>query len=139
VETERLKERLLKSLDTNILARLILRDDERQTLLAESIIHEQLFVASTVLLELGWLLMSRYEMSRADVVLNLNDLMMVPNIVIHDPELVEWAVARFASGADFADMIHIIASRPASCFLTFDPKLAKHAGEASPIPVETLN
>jgi predicted nucleic-acid-binding protein len=139
VETERLKERLLKSLDTNILARLILRDDERQILLAESIIHEQLFVASTVLLELGWLLMSRYEMSRADVVLNLKDLMLVPNIVIHDPELVEWAVARFASGADFADMIHIIASRPATCFLTFDAKLAKHAGEASPIPVEILS
>ena len=92
----------MKSLDTNILARLILRDDARQVALAESIMHEPLFVASTVLLELGWLLMSRYQMSRADVVLNLNDLMMVPNIVFSDPELLEWAVARFASGGDFA-------------------------------------
>jgi predicted nucleic-acid-binding protein len=138
VETERSKERPLKSLDTNILARLILRDDAQQVALAESIMHEQLFVASTVLLELGWLLMSRYEMSRADVVLNLNDLMMVPNIVFSDPEQLQWAVARFASGGDFADMIHIIASRPAACFLTFDTKIAKHAGEASPVPVEVL-
>jgi predicted nucleic-acid-binding protein len=139
VETERPEERLLKSLDTNILARLILRDDDQQLALAESIMHEPLFVASTVLLELGWLLMSRYEMSRADVVHNLNDLMLVPNIAVSDPELVEWAIARFESGGDFADMIHIIASRPASCFLTFDAKLAKHAGEASPIPVEILS
>ena len=77
-------------------------------------------------------------MSRADVVLNLNDLMMVPNIVFSDPELLEWAVVRFASGGDFADMIHIIASRPATCFLTFDAKVAKYAGEASPVPVEIL-
>jgi predicted nucleic-acid-binding protein len=138
VETKRYQERLLKSIDTNILARLIIRDDPQQVELAESIRHEPLFVASTVLLELGWLLMSRYKMTRADVVLNLTDLLMVPNIKVSDPEMVDWAVARFAAGGDFADMIHIVASRPADCFLTFDTDVAKYAGEKSPVLVKLL-
>lgn len=126
------------SLDTNILARLILRDDDQQMALIETITQQPLFVATTVLLELGWLLMSRYQMSRGDVALSLTELLRTPNIRVSDSEMVDWAIARFAAGGDFADMLHIVASRPATTFLTFDVKVKKHAGDASPVAVEVL-
>jgi predicted nucleic-acid-binding protein len=49
---------------------------------------------------------------------------------------VRWAIERFAAGADFADMIHIVAARGAVAFVSFESRLSKLAGTASPMPIE---
>lgn len=54
----------MKSVDTNVLVRFILGDDPEQSAQAEAIVKEGVFVPITVLLELGWVLGSRYGLDR---------------------------------------------------------------------------
>ena len=126
----------VKAVDTNILARYIVRDDARQAAIAEAILVQGVYLPATVLLETGWLLGSRYGMGRADVASTLEDLLQLPGIVCEDTEWIAWAIARFAQGADFADMIHLVAARSAEAFVTFDRIIVKAAGSQPPLPVE---
>ena len=52
--------------------------------------------------------------------------------------MTRWAIERYGHGADIADMLHLIGSRSASKFVTFDHRIAKSAGAGTPVPVETL-
>jgi len=126
----------VKAVDTNILARYIVRDDARQSAIAEAILAEGVYLPVTVLLETAWLLGSRYGMERADVAATLADLLQLPGIVCEDTEWIAWAIARFAEGADFADMIHLVAARSAAAFVTFDRPIVKAAGSRPPLPIE---
>lgn len=128
----------VKSFDTNILARFITQDDPVQAPLAISAMAQPGFVADTVLLETAWLLSSRYGIDRRELAAQLRDLLSLPQLSVSDPGAVAWAIERFADGADFADMMHIVGSRGADAFVTFEKKLADRAGPASPVPVEIL-
>ena len=46
------------ALDTNVLARWILRDDAEQAEIAESVLSGPCWVGATVFLELGWVLLN---------------------------------------------------------------------------------
>ena len=126
------------SLDTSILARYIVRDAPEQAAMAERMLRQSCYVPVTVILELSWLLQSRYRMPRADIAANLEDLLALPDVMIADEDLVRWAIGRYAGGADLADMLHLVASRPALRLATFDRRLVRAAGPDSPVPVETL-
>jgi len=126
----------VKAADTNILARYIVRDDAQQGAIAETIVAAGVYLPSTVLLETAWLLGSRYRMERADVAATLEDLLRLPGIVSEDADWIAWAIKRFAEGADFADMIHLVAARTADAFVTFDRPMAKAAGAQPPLPIE---
>ena len=110
----------VKSVDTNILARLILVDDPVQTPVSEEIVRRGVRVSLTVLLELGWLLGSRAGKSRAEV--NLALLKLLDNEAIHveDDAQVRAALELFRQGADLADVIHLVAARGSEAFVTFD-------------------
>ena len=110
----------MKSVDTNILARLILVDDPVQTPVSEEIVRRGVRVSLTVLLELGWLLGSRAGKSRAEV--NLALLKLLDNEAIHveDDAQVRAALELFRQGADLADVIHLVAARGSEAFVTFD-------------------
>lgn len=127
-----------KVVDTNVVVRLLVADDEAQGRVAESLLGDRLFVPLTVLLETVWVLSSRYRLDRAGIAESLRRLLDLPAIHVDDPELVRWAVDRFGRGADFSDMIHMISGRHGQAFLTFDRHLAKTAGDKSPLPVVTL-
>ena len=60
-------------------------------------------------------------------------------ISVPDDMLVAWAIDRYASGADFPDMIHLAsAMNGATAFACFDRRLARQAGPQTPITVRTL-
>ena len=126
----------MKAVDANILARYILGDDPEQARRATVVMAQPCYVALTVLLETAWLLSSRYRMDRETLAATLTEVIMLPTVTIDDPELIGWAIERFAAGADFADMIHIVASRQADAFVSLDEKLAQRAGDRSPVVVE---
>ena len=126
----------LKAVDTNILARYILGDDPDQAARATAVLRDPCYVSHTVLVELAWLLSSRYRMDRATLAATLADLVLVPSVTVDEPELVDWAIDRFGAGADFADMIHLVAGRHASAFVSFEDRLARLAGDRSPVPIE---
>ena len=90
------------------------------------------------MLELGWLLQSRYGMDREATKRSLLDVVGIETVRLANQDMMIWAIERFAEGADLADMIHIISSGEAQAFATFDRKIAKHTGPDSPIPIEVL-
>lgn len=74
----------LKAVDTNVLARFITRDDRVQAAAADRLMSAPVFVSLTVLLETGWLLGSRFALSRDAVARALTavidlDSVSVPN------------------------------------------------------------
>ena len=126
----------VKAVDTNVLARYIVGDDPDQQRRATAVMAQPCYIAHTVLLETAWLLSSRYRFDRATLAATLSDLALLPSVTMDDVDLIHWAIERFAAGADIADMLHLIASRRADVFVSFEGRLAQVAGTGSPIVVE---
>ena len=57
----------MRAVDTNVLVRLIARDDARQTASAESFIEKGAWVSVLALAEMTWVLATVYELSPADL------------------------------------------------------------------------
>ena len=117
------------ALDTNVLVRLVLHDDEAQARAAERLFirarREQtpLFVADVVLCELVWVLKRRAGVSRADIVDTLDRLLRTELIVVSDAAIAENALAAYRAGkGDFADYLIREQSRAmrATEVVTFD-------------------
>ena len=128
----------MNAVDTNILARFLLRDDAEQYRLAVSVLTGGAFVPLTVLMETAWLLGSRYRQPRDAVVAALRTVMSISGVVIEAAPHINWAFARSEAGADIADVIHLVAAHDMPAFVTFDRALVRLAGPDSPVPIETL-
>lgn len=126
----------MKSVDTNVLVRLIADDDPVQYALAQTAVNEGVFVPLTVFLELGWVLASRLRMSRERVFLALQRLLDNPGIHVAGREGIEIALSLYRGGADFADAVHLVAARGTEAFVTFDRGVPD--GEALGVPVERI-
>jgi predicted nucleic-acid-binding protein len=129
----------VRSIDTNILARFLVRDDPVQTGIVDTVMGSEVLLTATVLLETAWLLASRYRQSRSGVAKALTEVIRMNNVTVIDEARLLWAIGRMENGADFADMLHLIESRDAGLFTTFDRALARSAGPEAPIAIETLN
>ena len=128
----------MRAIDTNVAARLLLDDDPVQSKLARDIVAAGVLVPATVILELSWLLESRYRMTRGEAHELISAFLGLETVSIHDREQVEWAVRRYGKGADLADMLHVAMSAGASSFATFDKDIGKQVGKSPPIPIEVL-
>lgn len=126
------------SVDTNVLARYLLGDDPVQKLLAEQTISDGAYVSLTVLLETHWLLASRYRLSTKQIIQLINLLRENATIQIEADEWIDWMLERLGVGADFADLVHLVASQNQSAFATFDQAITKQAGENSPAKILVL-
>ena len=125
------------SLCTNVLVRLLVRDDEQQAFVAATLLakhakkSESLFVVVTVMLELEWILRSRYKFDKAEVIRALSSLMMTVELVFESEGPLEQALARYEDGAaDYADCLHLAlsAKHDALPFLTFDIEASREPG-----------
>lgn len=127
----------MKAVDTNILVRWITRDDPVQAPLADIVMGTPVFVSHTVLIELVWTLRGKtYRFERSDTADVLDGIVALATTTTPFEEGVRWAIDRFAAGADFADMIHLIGSRGADHFVTFERRLSQQAGPDTPLPIE---
>lgn len=118
--------------------RLLVNDDPRQVTAAKAIVSRDFALLPSVVLETAWVLGSRYEWPRARIAEALAALVDLPTLR-EAPPGIGWVIERFASGADFADMVHLAAAGSAEAFVTFDRRLAKAAGPDTPVPIETLS
>lgn len=89
------------------------------------------FVPFTVLIETEWVLRAVYKLERQSIAALLRSLPIIQGISVPDRAGVLWACERYAGGADFADMIHLVATQSAD-FLTFDSDLVRFAGSDAP-------
>ena len=116
----------VKLLDTNVIVRTIMQDVPDQAQVAfEELSSGPVLVPLTILMEVEWVLRSRYKMARHDVNNALRNLLLIEHVSTDNAILVQQALDRHEAGADFADMIHTCAAPDADEFVTFDKALAK--------------
>ncbi len=99
----------MASIDTNVLVRYLTQDDEQQTQIAHQFVHthQQLYVPITVILELEWVLRSRYKYEKAKIIETYASLLSVDGLNIADEEAIETCLMLYnGSNADFADCLH---------------------------------
>jgi predicted nucleic-acid-binding protein len=127
----------MPALDTNVLVRLLVKDDDAQCQAAKKLISdavaagEVLFVPVTVTLELEWVLRSRFGFAKATVVDTLSRLLSAVDLSMESEPSVELALALYGqSAADFADCLHVALANSADekPLWTFDRAAAKVAG-----------
>jgi predicted nucleic-acid-binding protein len=125
----------MRSADTNVVVRLLVKDDDAQARLAEETWEDLLasggvFLSKVVLVEVAWVIRVSYGFDRATIAQALRRLVDVDGVVVeHEPAL-RRALDRFEGGsADFADYVLLESSREASALpvLTFDQRFAREA------------
>ena len=123
------------ALDTNQLARLLLRDDAAQHARVKSLLQtEQLFTAPvTVLLELVWVLEAN-DCTPADIEHGLKLLLALPNFKPPQADAVRAALHGYGQGLDFADALHLALSHGDEAFMSFDKAFARKASRLGVTP-----
>jgi predicted nucleic-acid-binding protein len=122
-------------LDTNILARFLLKDDAAQFKLAKELLaRNQSYTAPpTVILELVWVLES-YDCTREEILLALHTLLGLPNFKPKSFESLCHAINWYEAGMDFGDALHLALSVEDDSFVTFDKSLGKLADQHDVAP-----
>lgn len=124
----------MPGLDTNVLVRWIMDDDPRQATRVRRLLEEvrelrsALFVPSTVMLELEWVLRSRYKLDKPTVLSALNALLETQELEFQDEPALERALSLYRqSAADFADCMHAgqCGSAGRTPMITFDDTAAR--------------
>jgi predicted nucleic-acid-binding protein len=116
------------AVDTNVVIRLLTRDDERQYSRACRLFEkETIYISDTVLLETGWVLQAVYELGREHIFSALAGLIGLPNVQIDRLERIETALSWYRDGLDFADALHLAVSSPCGTMATFDKAFVKSA------------
>ena len=127
----------MPALDTNVLARYIVRDDTVQLAAAKRLISRcvaegsTLFVPVTVVLELEWVLRSSFEFGKNIVLLTLSSLFSATELSFESERALEVALQLFRkSSADFADCLHVALATLANeqPLWTFDKGAARVSG-----------
>ena len=78
----------MRAIDTNVLVRLITRDDPAQVASAESFTENGAWVPLLALVEATWVLVSVYEIKSRDLANAIELLLNHRNLVIQDQEIV---------------------------------------------------
>lgn len=123
------------ALDTNVLVRLVTRDNEKQAQRAKAVFdaaeHGGLFVSDIVLVELCWTLSRSYELERSDIARTVRALLDNSCIAFESALVVRNALSSFeATFADFPDCLIVAKASQAGCSqtLTFDQRMKSLPG-----------
>jgi predicted nucleic-acid-binding protein len=122
----------MRAIDTNVLVRLIVRDEERQAHAAEGFIQGGAWVSHLVLAETVWVLDAVYERSPAQIASAVEQLLDQQAVSIEGADVVEAALAQFRRrpALGFSDCLMLEVARKAGHLPmgTFDRDLARLDG-----------
>lgn len=122
----------MRAVDTNVLVRLITRDDIRQVASADQFVEKGAWVSHLALAETTWVLASAYERSAAEVATAVELLLNHRELTLQDPEVVAAALAIFKErpAVGFSDCLLLEIARKAGHLPlgTFDRDLGKLDG-----------
>ncbi len=92
------------TVDTNILVRAVVRDDEKQARAATKLLKEADLIAVSLpcLCELVWVLRKVYHFGQQDIFAALDALLNASNVVVNRPA-VDAGLELLRTGGDFAD------------------------------------
>jgi predicted nucleic-acid-binding protein len=122
--------------DTNVVVRLLLRDEAAQAKKAEHAFlrharGDGVFLSLVVLVETAWVLAYTYELNRGAIHDHLLALTRTRGVVVEEAERIQEALDAYSTGAaDFADYVILAGMRAAGCkaLLTFDRRLGRERG-----------
>ena len=120
------------AVDTNVLVRLLARDDARQAKAADQFIAKGAWVSHLVLAETLWVLESVYDRGATQIIAAIKLLMAHESLVLQDAETVGLALAQFQlkPALGFSDCLMLEIARKAGHMPlgTFDRALARLEG-----------
>ena len=121
----------MRAIDTNVLVRALVRDDPAQSARAEALLSgHKIYIAVTVMLELEWVLRSRYAFRPKVVAQAITGIAALGNVVLGERAAVLTAAAKSAQGWDFADALHHALSEGCDDFVTLDADLVKRSARS---------
>lgn len=124
----------MRAVDTNLLVRLLVRDDARQVAAAEAFIERGAWVSQLVLVETTWVLDAVYGRNHAQLVKALELLLAHAQLAVQDEDTVAAALAHYRShpALGFSDCLVLEVARKAGHLPlgTFDKRLARLDGAA---------
>ena len=122
------------ALDTNVLVRFLVRDDEKQARIVYArfkqaeFAREALFVPLLVLLETIWVLESACDKSRKEILDSFDELKSMPILAFEKVDVLQsWVSEGRKSNADLSDLLIALAAQSCGCSggFTFDRKASK--------------
>ena len=124
------------AVDTNLLVRLLTKDDPEQAKRAAKIMEsDDILIPKTVILETEWVLRHAYGIYKEAITKGFQKMMGLPNVQVENQQTVFLAISWYESGLDFADALHLASSMKADKFVTFDKARVKKARKLIPIDI----
>ena len=122
----------MRAVDTNILVRLLVRDDAAQVKVAENFVEKGAWVSNLVLVETLWVLDAVYERSPSQLAKAIDLLLNHETLTLQDADVVTAALGHFRKRPTlgFSDCLILEIARKAGHLPlgTFDKNLAKSDG-----------
>jgi predicted nucleic-acid-binding protein len=122
----------MRAADTNLLVRLIVRDDQAQARAAEAFVGKGAWVSHLVLAETLWVLGAVYERSPEQIATAVEMLLNHKHLTVQDSDVVDAALELFRRrpSLGFSDFLVLEIARKAGHLPlgTFEKTLAKHDG-----------
>jgi predicted nucleic-acid-binding protein len=122
----------MRAVDTNVLVRVITRDDAAQVAAAERFVQKGAWVSHLALAEAAWVLDAVYERTAAEIASAIELLLNHRELTVQDPDVVAAALEKFRSrpAVGFSDCLLLeIARRAGHLPLgTFDRDLGRLDG-----------
>ncbi|MBK9574157.1 MAG: PIN domain-containing protein [Rhodoferax sp.] len=120
------------AVDTNVLVRLLARDDASQALAADQAVAKGAWVSHLVLAEAVWVLDAVYARTPKQLIAALDLLLIHESLVLQDADVVSAALSQFRAkpALGFSDCLVLETARKAGHLplATFDKALAKLEG-----------
>jgi predicted nucleic-acid-binding protein len=125
----------MRAVDTNLLVRLLVRDDAAQTSAAETFVENGAWVSQLVLAETLWVLDAVYERTSAQIARAIDLLLNHKQLTLQDADVVALALKHFRErpSLGFSDCLVLEIARKAGHLPlgTFDKRLGKLDGAVS--------
>jgi len=122
----------MRAIDTNVLVRLITRDDARQAAAADTFVALGAWVGHLVLAETTWVLSAVYDLGPAAIATAVEMLLNHAHLTIQEADVVTAALAHYRSRPrlDFSDCLVLEIARKAGHLPvgTFDRQFARLDG-----------
>lgn len=119
----------MRAVDTNVLVRLLTRDDAKQVAAAEAFVSGGAWVPHLAIVEAAWVLASVYDRNHDQIAIAIEMLLAHDRLTLQDEEVVTAAVAQFRRRpkVDFSACLMLEVARKAGHVPlgTFDRELAK--------------
>jgi predicted nucleic-acid-binding protein len=122
----------MRAVDTNVLVRLVTRDDPKQVAAAEAFVSGGAWVPQLAVAEATWVLASVYDRTPQSIATAVEMLLNHQHLTVQDAETVAAAVEQFRRHprVGFSDCLMVEVARKAghTPFATFDRELARVDG-----------